>query len=222
LSNALKIEAAAAALREVRSGMTLGLGTGSTSEEFVRLLAESPLAKDVRCTCTSQQTEDLARSLDIPLATLAELAPLDLAVDGADEIDPQLRLIKGHGGALLREKIVEQQAARFIVIADESKLVDRLGKTSLPVEVTPFALEVLVRRFAQMRLHPEVRMHEGAPRITDEGHRLIDVRIPWGNDIAVVVEKIRACAGVIDTGFFPTEATEAIIAGASGIERLKR
>jgi len=218
----MKIDAARAALSEVRAGMKLGLGTGSTSEEFVRLLGASPLARDVRCTCTSQQTEDLARSLDIPLATLAELAPLDLAVDGADEIDPQLRLIKGHGGALLREKIVEQQAARFIVIADESKLVDRLGKTSLPVEVTPFALEVLVRRFAQMRLHPEVRMHEGAPRITDEGHRLIDVRIPWGNDIAVVVEKIRACAGVIDTGFFPTEATEAIIAGASGIERLKR
>jgi len=218
----MKIDAARVALAEVRAGMKLGLGTGSTSEEFVRLLGASPLAREVRCTCTSQQTEDLARSLDIPLATLAELAPLDLAVDGADEIDPQLRLIKGHGGALLREKIVEQQAARFIVIADESKLVDRLGKTSLPVEVTPFALEVLVRRFAQMRLHPEVRMHEGAPRITDEGHRLIDVRIPWGNDIAVVVEKIRACAGVIDTGFFPTEATEAIIAGASGIERLKR
>jgi ribose 5-phosphate isomerase A len=218
----MKIDAARVALAEVRAGMKLGLGTGSTSEEFVRLLGASPLAREVRCTCTSQQTEDLARSLVIPLATLAELAPLDLAVDGADEIDPQLRLIKGHGGALLREKIVEQQAARFIVIADESKLVDRLGKTSLPVEVTPFALEVLVRRFAQMRLHPEVRMHEGAPRITDEGHRLIDVRIPWGNDIAVVVEKIRACAGVIDTGFFPTEATEAIIAGASGIERLKR
>lgn len=218
----MKIEAARAALAEVRAGMKLGLGTGSTSEEFVRLLGASPLAREVRCTCTSYKTDDLARSLGIPLATLSELAPLDLAIDGADEIDPQLRLIKGHGGALLREKIVEQQAARFIVIADESKLVDRLGERSLPVEVTPFALDVLVRRFVQMRLHPEVRMQDGEPRITDEGHRLIDVRIPWGNDIAVVVEKIRACAGVIDTGFFPTEATEAIIAGSNGIERLRR
>jgi len=218
----MKVEAARAALAEVRAGMKLGLGTGSTSEEFVRLLAASPLAREVRCTCTSQRTEDLARSLDIPLATLSELAPLDLAVDGADEIDAQLRLIKGRGGALLREKIVEQQAARFIVIADESKLVDRLGTGTLPVEVTPFALDVLTRRFAKMRLHPELRMHDGEPRITDEGNRIVDVRIPWGNDIAVVVDKIRECAGVVETGFFPVEATEAIIAGASGIERMKR
>jgi len=218
----MKIEAARVALGEVRAGMKLGLGTGSTAEEFVRLLAASPLAREVRCTCTSQQTEDLARSLGIPLGTLSELAPLDLAIDGADEIDPQLRLIKGHGGALLREKIVEQQAERFIVIADESKLVDRLGMRSLPVEVTPFALDVLMRRFTQMRLHPEVRMSDGAPRVTDEGHRIIDVRIPWGNDISVVVQKIREYAGVVETGFFPTEATEAIIAGSNGIERLRR
>jgi ribose 5-phosphate isomerase A len=221
-AQSMKVEAARAALAEVRAGMKLGLGTGSTSEEFVRLLAASPLARDVRCTCTSQRTEDLARSLEIPLATLSELAPLDLAIDGADEIDAQLRLIKGRGGALLREKIVEQQAARFIVIADESKLVDRLGTGTLPVEVTPFALDVLMRRFVQMRLHPELRMQDGEPRITDEGNRIVDVRIPWGNDIAVVVDKIRACAGVVETGFFPVEATEAIIAGASGIERMRR
>jgi ribose 5-phosphate isomerase A len=221
-AQSMKIEAARAALAEVRTGMKLGLGTGSTAEEFVKLLAESPLARAVRCTCTSQKTEDLARSLDIALGELSELAPLDLAIDGADEIDPQLRLIKGRGGALLREKIVEQQASRFIVIADESKLVDRLGAGVLPVEVTPFALEVLMRRFVKMRLHPEVRMQDGAPRVTDEGHRIVDVRIPWGNDIAVVVDKLRECAGVVETGFFPTEATEAIIAGANGIERLKR
>jgi ribose 5-phosphate isomerase A len=221
-AQSMKVEAARAALAEVQAGMKLGLGTGSTSEEFVRLLAASPLAREVRCTCTSQRTEDLARSLEIPLATLSELAPLDLAVDGADEIDAQLRLIKGRGGALLREKIVEQQAARFIVIADESKLVERLGTGTLPVEVTPFALDVIMRRFVKMRLHPELRMQDGEPRITDEGNRIVDVRIPWGNDIAVVVDKIRECAGVVETGFFPVEATEAIIAGASGIERMKR
>src|ERR1041385_800323 len=175
--NEMKIEAARAALAEGRAGMKLGLGTGTTSVEFVKLLGASPLAREVRCTCTSKATEELARSLEIPLATLDELAPLDLAVDGADEIDPQLRLIKGRGGALLREKIVEQQAARFIVIADDSKLVDRLGVGALPVEVTPFALEVLLRRFTKMRLHPELRVLDGAPRVTDEGHRIIDVRI---------------------------------------------
>jgi ribose 5-phosphate isomerase A len=151
----MKVAAAAQALREVRDGMALGLGTGSTAKEFVRLLGEA-LARgelrDVRCTCTSNQTEEQARALGIPLFALEEIAPLDLAVDGADEIDPRLRLIKGRGGALLREKIVEQQAKRFIVIADESKLVERLGAGLLPVEVTPFALEVLKKRFAAAAL----------------------------------------------------------------------
>jgi ribose 5-phosphate isomerase A len=222
LSNALKIEAAAAALREVRSGMTLGLGTGSTSEEFVRLLAESPLAKDVRCTCTSQKTEDLARSLGLALFSLPDIAPLDLAVDGADEIDPQLRLIKGRGGALLREKIVEQQAKRFIVIADESKIVERLGLGVLPVEVTPFAKDVLEKRFTAMGLTPVLRLRDGQTRITDEGHLILDVRVPDRIDIAEVVNDIRQLAGVVETGFFPTEASEALIATANGVRRMTR
>ncbi len=221
----LKIAAARAALDEVKSGMSLGLGTGSTAYEFVRLLGEalaSGALKEIRCTCTSKKTEDQARSLEIPIDDLAKLAPLDLAVDGADEIDPRLRLIKGRGGALLREKIVEQAAARFIVIADESKLVGRLGVGVLPVEVTPFALEVLQRRFAAMSLQPVLRMHDGAARVTDEGHRILDVRIPADQDIADVVMRIRENAGVVETGFFPREATEAIIAAGGGIRRLKR
>src|ERR1051325_6610631 len=168
----MKIAAAAAALAEVRSGMTLGLGTGSTAKELVRLLGEALQRgdlRDVRCTCTSNQTEEQARGLGIPLFALEEIAPLDLAIDGADEIDPRLRLIKGRGGALLREKIVEQQAPRFIVIADESKLVERLGAGALPVEVTPFALAVLERRFEEMGLAPQLRYRDGKPRITDEG-----------------------------------------------------
>src|SRR5205823_3574198 len=102
----------------------------------------------------------------------------DVAVDGADEIDPLLRLIKGRGGALLREKIVEQQAKRFIVIADESKLVQKLGAGALPVEVTPFALDVLLRRFEEMQLSPALRMSERTPFATDEGHLIVDVRVP--------------------------------------------
>jgi ribose 5-phosphate isomerase A len=220
-----KIAAARAALDEVKDGMALGLGTGSTAKEFVRLLGEalaSGKLRGVRCTSTSKKTEDQARSLGIPIAELAELAPLDLAVDGADEIDPKLRLIKGRGGALLREKIVEQAAKRFIVIADESKLVDRLGAGLLPVEVTPFALEVLRKRFAAMSLQPVLRMQDGAPRVTDEGHRILDVRIPSNEDIAAVVARIRENAGVVETGFFPREATEAIIAAAGGVRRLRR
>jgi ribose 5-phosphate isomerase A len=222
----MKVAAARAALAEVKSGMTLGLGTGSTAEQFVKLLGEalaSGALRNLRCTCTSQKTEDQARSLNIPIEPLAEIAPLDLAVDGADEIDGILRLIKGRGGALLREKIVEQSAKRFIVIADDSKLVERLGVGVLPVEVTPFALEVLQRRFEQMSLQPQLRMRDGAPRVTDEGHRILDVRVPSSHeDIADVVARIRDNAGVVETGFFPREATEAIIATASGLRRMRR
>jgi ribose 5-phosphate isomerase A len=218
----LKIEAARAALQEVRSGMTLGLGTGTTATEFVKLLGEAlrdGALHNVRCTCTSEKTEALARAENVPTFLLSEIAPLDLAVDGTDEIDAQLRLIKGRGGALLREKIVEQQAKRFIVIADDSKVVERLGVGVLPVEVTPFALDVLQRRFEEMGLAPKLRMQDGTPRITDEGHRILDVLIPVDEDIAEVVAKIRELAGVVETGFFPNEATEAIIAGKDGLER---
>jgi ribose 5-phosphate isomerase A len=221
----MKIAAARAALAEVKSGMALGLGTGSTAEQFVKLLGEalaSGALRNLRCTSTSQKTEDQARSLNIPIEPLAKIAPLDLAVDGADEIDGILRLIKGRGGALLREKIVEQSAKRFIVIADESKLVERLGVGPLPVEVTPFALEVLQKRFEEMSLQPQLRMRDGAPRVTDEGHRILDVRIPPYDDIGNIVAQIREHAGVVETGYFPREASEAIIATASGIRRMQR
>ena len=205
--------------------MSLGLGTGSTAKEFVTLLGEA-LARgdlhDIRCTCTSKQTEDQARLLGISLFALAEISPLDLAVDGADEIDAQLRLIKGRGGALLREKIVEQQAKRFIVIADESKIVERLGVGVLPVEVTPFARDVLEKRFAAMGLAPVLRLRDGQPRITDEGHLILDVRVPERIDIADVAADIRKLAGVVETGFFPAEATEALIATSEGVRRMPR
>lgn len=217
-----KIESARAALADVREGMTLGLGTGSTAAEFVRLLARAPFVKSLRCTTTSQATEDLAKSLGIATFRLADVAPLDLAIDGADEVDGDLRLIKGRGGALLREKIVEQQAKRFTVIVDESKIVKRLGAGVLPVEVTPFAREVVMRRFDEMGLQPVLRMHDGNAFTTDEQHVIIDIRIPSNADIADVVARAREHAGVVETGFFPFEATDVIIAGAGGIRRMTR
>jgi ribose 5-phosphate isomerase A len=221
----MKIAAAREALTDIRDGMKLGLGTGSTAAELVRLLGDALKQKtlrDLRCTSTSEQTAGQARSVGIEIHPLASVAPLDLAIDGADEIDSQLRLIKGRGGALLREKIVEQQAARFIVIADESKIVEKLGVGTLPVEVTPFARDVLVRRFNEMGLKPAIRMRDGKLRITDEQHLILDVLVPADQDIADVVAKIRELAGVVETGFFPHEATEAIIASSSGIRRLRR
>src|SRR5688500_14168093 len=216
----LKIEAARAALHEVRSGMSLGLGTGSTATEFVKLPGESLRNGswgDGRCTCTSESTEAVAQRENVPTFTLSEIAPLDLAVDGTDEIDAKLRLIKGRGGALLREKIVEQQAKRFIVIAVESKIVTRLGIGTLPIGVTPLAREVLHRRFSELSLRPELRMRDGATRITDEGNVILDIRVPESRDIADVVTEVRAMAGVVETGFFPDEATDAVIAGSGGI-----
>jgi len=217
----MKIAAAREALASVKDGMTLGLGTGSTSVEFVKLLGAANF-RDIRCTCTSNKTEELARSLGIPIFALAEIAPLDLAIDGADEIDAKLRLIKGRGGALLREKIVEQQARRFIVIADGTKVVERLGVGTLPVEVTPFAQEVLMATFDYLKLLPVLRRVEGAPFVTDEGHRIIDVRVPSEGDIADVVGEIRGYAGVVETGFFAHEATEAIISDENGVWRMRR
>ena len=222
---ALKIAAAREALQEVRSGMTLGLGTGSTAEEFVRLLGaaiRSGALTNIRSTCTSSKTEQQATAEGIAIFALQSIAPLDLAIDGADEIDERLRLIKGRGGALLREKIVEQQARRFLVIADQSKLVARLGVGVLPIEVTPFACAVLEQRFRVMGFEPVLRLHEGQARVTDEGHRILDVRVPEGEDIADVVTRIRACAGVVETGFFPTEASEALIATPGGTRRMLR
>jgi ribose 5-phosphate isomerase A len=221
----LKIAAAREAMSEVRSGMRLGLGTGSTARELVILLGEalaSGALTGIRCTTTSSATEAQARSLDIPTFSLHEIAPLDLAIDGADEIDSRLRLIKGRGGALLREKIVEQAARRFLVIADESKVVPKLGAGVLPVEVTPFALGVVTDRLATWGFNPLLRMRDDAPYVTDEGHRLLDIQVPADEDIADVVSRIREQAGVVETGFFPTEASEAIIAGAGGVRRMSR
>jgi ribose 5-phosphate isomerase A len=220
--HSFKIAAARAAIEEVRGEMTLGLGSGTTSEEFVRLLGESPHKASVRCTCTSARTERLARSLGIEIYRLADVVPIDLAIDGADEIDHDLRLVKGRGGALLREKIVEQQARRFIVIADGSKIVERLGAGTLPVEVTPFAQEVLMATFDYLKLLPVLRRVEGAPFVTDEGNRIIDVRVPTETDIADIVAEIRSHAGVVETGFFPNEATEAVIADENGVWRMRR
>ena len=215
----LKIAAARAALDSVKSGMKLGLGTGSTAEEFVRLVGESvrdQRLRDLTCVGTSNATEKLATSLGLEVRTLAEVPRLDLAVDGADEIDPGLRLVKGRGGALLREKIVEQAADRFIVIADYTKEVPRLGVGPFPVEVVKFATPILLARFRESGFEPILRQENGETFVTDEGHHTLDLSI-GERDIDEVVAEILRHAGVVDTGYFPREATEGFIAGAAGV-----
>lgn len=220
----MKRRAAEAALEAVESGMMLGLGTGSTAEQFVSALAEkvgSGELEGIECVATSSKIEDYAASLGLSCRSLGSIAPLDLAVDGADEVDDRLRLIKGRGGALLREKIVAQASERFIVIVDDSKLVDRLGRGPLPVEVSPFAVDRIVKLFESMGLSPAPRLAGGDWLVTDEGNRIVDVTVP-DRDVADLVEEMRCWAGVIETGFFPDEATSVIVAGEGGVQTIVR
>jgi len=220
-----KKDAAREALTLVESGMFLGLGTGSTAEEFVRLLGERIKRGELNgigAVCTSERTEALARSLGILCEPFVDQLP-DLAIDGADEIDSALRLVKGRGGALLREKIIEQASARFVVIADESKLVDRLGVGPFPIETVQFATNRLIGVMDEFGWEPRLRVNAQTEAfLTDERHHIIDISVPSGVDLAEIALRARALAGVVETGFFPTEATEAIVAGSNGITRMAR
>jgi ribose 5-phosphate isomerase A len=224
-AKALKIEAARAALGHVEDGMRLGIGTGSTAEEFVRLLAERVNA-GLRITGvpTSERTAALCRELGVPLATLDEIPELDLTIDGADEIDPSLSLIKGGGGALLREKIVAATSAGMIVIADQSKLVDTLGRFPLPIEVNRFGLkatELAIAR-ATSRLGLEgpltLRVTNGEPFVTDGGHLILDASFGRIPDTRALSEALHAIPGVVEHGLFLGLATMVVVAGADRIQ----
>lgn len=221
----MKRRAAEAALELVESGMAVGLGTGSTAEQFVNALAgkiRSGGLDGIRCVASSKRIEDYARERDIVCSSLGEIGSLDIAIDGADEVDPELRLIKGLGGALLREKIVAQASRLFVVIVDESKLVERLGRGKLPVEVSPFAADLFVRKFDGKGYAPEPRLADAGWLITDDGNRLIDLTVPEDLDIADLVRDIQSWAGVIDTGFFPDETAKVIVADKDGTRMIER
>jgi len=221
-----KREAAARALELVKPGMRLGLGTGSTARFFIDLVGEKVKAGlNLRCVATSAASEAQAKALSVPLATLDEIPELDLTVDGADEIDPGLKLIKGGGGALLREKIVAAASLRMIVIADASKKVARLGAFPLPVEVVPFGLAAtrrhIERALADLGLGGELRLRGGAaPFVTDGGHLILDCAlsaIPEPERLALALSVI---PGVVEHGLFIGYARAAIVAGPTGVETL--
>ena len=225
-TEALKRESAARAVEEVESGMHLGLGTGSTVAHFLDLLAErlagGELA-DLVGVPTSVRTADRAEELGIPLGSLERLSPLDLTVDGADEVAPDLDLVKGLGGALLREKMVAEASRRMIVVADDSKLVDRLGeKAPLPVEVVPFAWKSHLPFLEGLGAHPERREDDsGAPYETDNGNFVLDCRFPGGiPDPRGLEESLRRRTGVVASGLFLGLATRAVVAGAQGVRVL--
>ncbi len=214
----LKRQAAERALDLVRPGMLLGLGSGSTAWHFAegvgRLVAGG---LDVTAIATSVATAEHARSLGIRLVDEIDRA-LDLAVDGADEIDPNLDLVKGRGGALLREKLVAEAAERFVVVADESKLVPRLGAGTLPVEVLPFLWRQTAARLALLGARWEVRGGEATPFVTDNGNLVLDLLFESGiEDAARLGGSIKAITGVVEHGLFVGLATAAVVAGEGGV-----
>ncbi|MEJ2737380.1 MAG: ribose-5-phosphate isomerase RpiA [Anaerolineae bacterium] len=223
----LRAKAAERALAYVRSGMVLGLGTGSTHAHFLEGLGEQVRAgalHDIVGVPTSEATAARARVLGIPLATLADHDRLDLAVDGADEVDPDLNLIKGLGRALLREKIVEIHADRFLVVVDESKVVERLGRGPLPVEVVPFGLAAHLRWLRTLGCRAEL-WHEddGSPIVTDNGNHLVRCWFPEGIDDAYALARALAeRPGIVEHGLFLDMVDEVIVASPEGTRALRR
>jgi ribose 5-phosphate isomerase A len=221
----LKVEAARAALAHVGDGMRLGIGTGTTAEEFVRLLAEKvATGLMIVGVPTSERTAALCRELGVTLSTLDETPELDLTVDGADEVDPGLTLIKGGGGALLREKIVAAASRRMIVIADKSKMVKTLGRFPLPIEVNKFGLratEIAISAAAAklgLSAPLTLRMTGGQPFVTDGGHFILDASFGRIPDTRALSNALFAIPGVVEHGLFIGLASTAIIAGGDGIE----
>jgi len=226
----LKRQAAARALDQVQGGMRLGLGTGSTAKHFVELLGEKVRAGlKVVGVPTSEATRADAARCGIPLTTLDDIDRLDLTVDGADEIDPALDLIKGGGGALLREKIVAAASDRMIVIADDSKWVQTLGRFPLPVEVIPFALSATRRALAEVFVkcgvsgQMELRIGgDGHVFVTDGGHWIVDAHLGRIEDAPRLANLLGAIPGVVEHGLFIGLARTAILAGGQGIRVVER
>jgi ribose 5-phosphate isomerase A len=223
----LKKQAALEAVKHVKSGMTLGLGTGSTAKhaiiEIGRLIKEHKLM-DVIGVATSLESEKLALELGIPLRELTA-SGVDLAIDGADEIDPNLELIKGHGGALVREKLVEFNAKYFIVVADSSKLVTQLGELkTVPIEILQWGYRATLVKLAQIRHQAQVRlrMKDGQAVISDNGNFIADGSFGLIENPRALDAEIRHIPGVIDTGLFVGYANLAYVAGPNGVEKFKR
>lgn len=219
----LKKEAALRAAALVESGMRVGLGTGSTAkyaiEEIGRRISAGELTGVVGV-ATSEASDKLAREVGIAVQPL-DPKPLDIAIDGADEIDPHLNLIKGMGGALLREKLTEVQARRFIVIADHTKLVTRLGeKAPLPIEIARFGFLSTIERLRELGLGGRLRLPGAQPYVTDNSNYIFDAQLPADTDPAVLERQLKGMLGVIETGFFLGMAERAFVAAEDGVLEL--
>jgi ribose 5-phosphate isomerase A len=216
---------AEAAVAEIHSGMTVGLGTGRTASRAISALAERVRSEnlEIRCVPTSHVTETLARALGLSVVEFAMIDRVDYLFDGADEVDPQLRMLKGAGGAMIRERIVAHAAERRVYIVDESKLVDRLGqRTTLGIGVMAFGLSSVRRHLRDLGLHGVVRRTlDGHLFLTDNGCLILDVTLE-DRDPDELACALNDVAGVIDHGLFLNEADEIIVETSRGLERMRR
>jgi ribose 5-phosphate isomerase A len=210
--------AAGKAIGYIRTGMTVGLGTGSTAYWAIQGIGD--MVRDglsIKAVATSVQSEALARERNIPIIPFSEVDQLDITIDGADEVDKELNLIKGGGGALLREKIVAAVTKFYIIIVDESKLVDKLGKFPLPVEIAPFAWELTMRKLAALGCTPNMRMAGDQPYLTDNHHYILDCSFGLIDNPALLHEQVSAITGVMEDGFF-IKMADIVISGGPGGE----
>jgi ribose 5-phosphate isomerase A len=210
------------ALRYVKPGHTLGLGTGRAASAFIRALGASGI--EVRGVPTSKASEELGRSVGIPIVSLAEAKRIDTDFDGADEVDPRLNLIKGYGGALVREKIVVASSRRFVVLVGYEKMVRQLGERGrIPVEVVPFGVPLATAKIRAMGLQPRVRENDGQQFVTDNGNLILDCAVKKIANPARLDRELLAIPGVIGTGLFVALANVVLVAESSGkIRVLKR
>lgn len=218
-----KLNAAKKAIEYIQDGMTVGLGTGSTIEIMIEELSKKIKAGlNIKCVSTSNRTTKFANNLGIIIYDFDSVANINLTIDGADEVDPYLRGIKGGGGALLYEKIVAYNSEKNIWIVDDSKLVNKLGSFPLPVEVVPFAARKLLVKFEQMKLNPVIRKSEDKNFITDSGHFIIDCRIGEIDDVRSLEKELKMIPGVVEVGLFIDIADYVIIGYSDRTEVLEK
>jgi ribose 5-phosphate isomerase A len=219
-----KFLAAEHAVNLVENHMIVGLGSGSTVYYFLRLLGERvSKGLNIKGIPTSGRSETIAREVNIPITTLQEHTEIDLTIDGADEFDPQLNLIKGGGGALLREKIVASNSKRMVVIADSAKQVEKLGNFPLPVEVIPFSYPALLKRFNKEGFNPILRTSGGdKPYVTDEGNYIIDCHLGTVDDPMFLSAWFDATPGVVCQGFFINMASKVIMGKGEIVEIIRK
>ncbi len=224
MANDLEKEAAArASLRFVKDGQVVGLGTGSTAAHFIQLLGEQvKKGLKIRGIPTSDRSRDQAASLGIPLTTLDECQQIDVTVDGADEVDPQLRLIKGGGGALLREKIVASATRQLVIVVDATKRVPVLGKFPLPVEVIKFAQALVKKKIEALGAAVELRRDkDGKPFLTDENNHILDCRFGQIPDADRLARQLSDMPGVVEHGLFIGMASVVLVANGNEVVELR-